>query len=256
MLELYHWEPNGASARVLITLEEKGIAFESRYVDVLAFEQLTPAFLEMNEMGQTPVLVPSGGPAMNESSYVCEYLEEVFPERPLTPRDPSARQKMRAWQKYVDDHVAASVSELAWQAYGAPQLKGRDKAAIDRAVSGIGHKERRDVWTAAVAGLSAETLDKARGRVRDAVAKMEAGLEATGWLAGADFSLADIAAYAYVNYLPRLTPEVVNEAAAPRTMAWLKRVSERPGVKAALAMARTPDPYAIAAPGPEQVQWG
>ena len=256
MLALYHWEPNGASARVLITLKEKGIAFESRYVDVLAFEQLEPAFLKMNEMGQTPVLVNAGGQAMNESSYVCEYLDEAFPEGPLMPRDPAIRQKVRAWQKYVDDHVAASVSELAWQAYGAPQLQGRDRAAIDRAVAGIEIKERRDVWTAAVAGHSAETLDKARGRARDAVAKMEADLQATGWLAGADFSLADIAAYAYVNYLPRLMPEAVNTAATPRSMAWLKRVSERPGVKAALAMARTPDPYAIAAPGPEQVQWG
>ena len=33
-------------------------------------------------------------------------------------------------------------------------------------------------------------------------------------------------------------------------------VAERPGVKAALAMARTDDPYAIAAPGPEHVRWG
>ena len=108
MLELYHWEPNGASARVLIALKEKGVAFESRYVDVLAFEQLTPAFLAMNEMGQTPVLVRDGGEAMNESSYVCEYLDEAFPDRPLMAGDAAVRHKIRTWQKYVDDHLTAS----------------------------------------------------------------------------------------------------------------------------------------------------
>lgn len=255
MIELYHWEPNGASGRAMICLKEKGIDFTSRYVDVLAFQQHQPPFLALHETGEVPVLVRDGD-AYWESSYLCEYLDEAFPDNPLMPKEPLARWEVRAWQKYVDDFVAASVGDLAWAAYGAKALKGRDRAEIETAIARIPMKERRDIWQAALAGLSETQLASSRERIKKAVEKMEADLRSSGWLAGGAFSLADVAAFPFVNYLPRLTPEIVNEQVSPRTLAWLGRVAERPAVKAALAMARTADPFAIAAPGSEHVRWG
>ena len=247
MLELYHWEPNGASARVLIALHEKGLAFESRYVDLMAFEQHQPAFVQLNPTGEVPVLVQGGEP-FTQSSYICAYLEEAFPQRPLMPADAYQRWEVRVWQKSVDDHLAAAVSDLAWTAYGpkgmAPDL-GR-----------LPSRERRDAWAEALRGYDAERLDKARERVGLAVGRMEQALERADWLAAGAFSLADIAVFAYAAYLPRLEPALVSQAASPRTMAWLERVASRPGVQAALAMARTPDPFGTAAPGPEHVRWG
>jgi GST-like protein len=255
MLELYHWEPNGACARVMIALKEKGLDFQSRYVDVLAFEQHAPDFLKLNESGQTPVLVRDGE-AFNESSYICEYLDEAFPQAPLMPRDPLERWAARAWQKYVDDYLAAAVSDLAWHAYGEPEIQNRDRASLEDAVARAPTHERRDAWREAIRGLGAEVIEKARERVRLTVEKIEKDLEKADWLAGAGFSLADVAAYPYMAYMPRLAPDLVNAQAAPKTMDWLKRTSERPAVKAAAAMAKTADPYAVAAPGPEHVRWG
>jgi glutathione S-transferase len=255
MLKLYHWEPNGASARVLIALKEKGLEFQSRYVDVLAFEQFAPAFLALNPVGQAPVLV-HGGEAFNEASFICEYLDEAFPERPLLPKAPLDRWAARAWQKYVDDYLAAAASDLAWAALGPEALKARNWASLEQAVVTIPAKERRDQWQAALAGLDAETLDKARERIRLAVAKMEADLADRDWLAPGGFSLADIAVYPYASYLPRIEPGLVNARIAPRAMAWLKRMSDRPAVKAAEAMSRTGDAYGVAAPGPEHIRWG
>lgn len=254
MLELHHWEPNAAAARVLITLKEKGLDFQSRYVDVLGFEQHGPDFLKLNESGETPVLVEDGEP-LNESSYICEYLDEAYPSPALMPADPLGRWAARCWQKYVDDHLAASVSELAWGAYRPAGLNGGDislQAAIDK----IPARERRDVWAEAVKGYDEAQLEKDRGRVKLAVEKMEADLGRSEWLAGSAFSLADIAVFAYANYLPRLTPDLVNAEVSPRVMAWLERVAQRPAVKAALAMGRADEPYAAAAPGPEHVRWG
>jgi glutathione S-transferase/GST-like protein len=249
MMHLYHWEPNAACARVLIALTEKGLEFQSHYVDVLAFEQHRPEFLKLNAMGETPVLV-QGDEAFTESSYICEYLDELEPERPLMPKAPLARWKARAWQKYVDDYLAASISDLAWAAYG--QKGGNFEAVAER----VPVKERRDVWTRLAKGLGEDDLDKARERVRLCVEKMEADLAAGPWLAGDDYSLADIAVYAYAAYLPKLTPELVDAAAAPRSADWLKRMGERPAVRAAMGMGRTRDPFATAAPGPEHVRWG
>lgn len=254
MLELYHWEPNAAGARVMIALKEKGLDFTSRYVDVLAFEQHGPEFLKLNETGETPVLVKDGE-AYFESSYVCEFIDEAFGDPALMPSDPLGRWRAREWQKYVDDHIAASVGELAWQAYGPAQLKGRN-IDLDKAVASIASRPRREVWQSAIKGYPVEQQARDRGRIELLVKKMQADLEQADFLAGPASTLADIAVYAYAAYLPRLTPELVSEAASPTVMAWLKRMAARPAVKAAMAMARTPDPFAVAAPGPEHVRWG
>jgi glutathione S-transferase/GST-like protein len=255
MLELYHWEPNAASARVLIALKEKGLPFESRYVDVLAFEQHAPDFIKLNETGETPVLVRDGE-TFTESSFICEYIDEAFDGASLMPASTYDRWKARNWQKYVDDHLAAAVGTLAWYALGAPQLRGRSRASVEAAIGRIPTKARQDVWLAAVDPYTDEQQAKDRGRVEAAVRLLEDELSGSDWLAGPAFSLADVAMFAFMNYLPRVTPDLVNVDKAPRTMAWLKRVGDRPGVKAALAMARTADPYAIAAPGPEHIRWG
>ena len=255
MLELYHWEPNAASARVLIALKEKGLPFQSRYVDVLAFEQHAPAYLALNPSGETPVLVRDGK-AYGESSYICEYLEEAFPETPLMPEAPLDRWAARAWQKYVDDYLAASVSDLAWAALGSAGLAAPGGSTIDEAVGRIPMQARRDIWRRALDGLGEEALVKARERVALTVAKIETDLQDRDWLAPGGFSLADIAVYPYMNYLPRIEPELVGQGTAPRTLAWLKRMSERPAVMAADAMSRVGTPYGVSAPGPEHIRWG
>src|SRR6185437_7510933 len=39
MLTIYHWEPNANSGKPILAAYEKGVAFESRYVDLLGFDQ-------------------------------------------------------------------------------------------------------------------------------------------------------------------------------------------------------------------------
>jgi glutathione S-transferase len=70
------------------------------------------------------------------------------------------------------------------------------------------------------------------------------------------FSLADVAVFAYFKYLPALGSARLSESEAPRALAWLRAISERPAVRAALARGRTADPFATATPAPEQIRWG
>ncbi len=246
MLELYHWKPNAASARALIALKEKGLEFRSHYVDVLALEQYAPAFLDLNPLGQVPILIEDDE-VLSEASYIGEYLDEAFPDPPLLPETPLDRWAARAWQKYVDDYLAAAVSALAWPTLGLPAFR-LGPAEIEP----IPVKERRDQWQAALSGSDQGAQGKARERVRLTMERTEADLETREWLAPGGFSLADIAVYAYLNYLPRIAPELLGK----RTAAWLDRVAARPAVKAAEAMGRSGDPYAISAPGPEPIRWG
>ncbi|MGH8149324.1 MAG: glutathione S-transferase family protein [Steroidobacteraceae bacterium] len=254
MLEVYHWEPNGASGRVLVALAEKRVDFASHYVDLLALEQYEPRFLELSATAEIPLLVLDGA-VYGGASELCELLEEIFPQPPLMPAEPRGRWEVRTWQKLVDDGLAASVSELAWQRYG---LHGTSAFAPPglAAAGRIPLPEQREAWQAALGGYAESRLGEARERVEAAVRKVESSLARSRWLAGPSFSLADVAVFASFNYLPRLCSAVINDAAAPRTLAWLRAVAARPAVHGALARGRAADPYAVAAPGPEQIRWG
>ena len=74
------------------------------------------------------------------------------------------------------------------------------------------------------------------------VGRLESALTKAPWLAGSDYSIADIDAYALVDPLRDLAPEVVNTAQTPRLMAWLARIAERPAVRAARARSRSGQP--------------
>ena len=49
-------------------------------------DHLQPEYLELNPNGVVPTLVHDGEPII-ESSVICEYLDDVFPEPPLSPSD-------------------------------------------------------------------------------------------------------------------------------------------------------------------------
>ena len=73
--------------RSRLVLMEKGIDFELTEIDLRNKPQ---RFLEVSAYGKVPALVRDGL-AIYESAIINEYLEEVFPEPPLMPRDPGER---------------------------------------------------------------------------------------------------------------------------------------------------------------------
>jgi GST-like protein len=256
MLELYHWEPNANSAKVLICLKEKRLDFVSHYVDVLEFEQYAPAFLAMNPTGQVPVLIHNGE-ALIESTLINEYLAEAFPDVRLAPEDPKGWYDTQCWGKYVDYNLAPSVATLGWHKVMAPLMRKRDQDQLRQTVDWIAIEERQAAWRVAIDdAYSDDQLANSQRKIELAVKRIEATLAESPWLLGADYSIADIDAFALTQTLPRLLPEVVNRDNTPRTIDWLDRISARPAVRETLAMARSsegPDAYA---PGPEHSRWG
>src|SRR5450631_2696502 len=113
-LKLYHAEPVANSLKSLIPLHEKGLTFESVYVDLHRFEQHQPWFIALNPEGQVPVL-DHDGVVVTHSTVINEYLEDAFPDAPpLRPSDAAGRARMRYWNKFVDEHVMNFVSMWGW----------------------------------------------------------------------------------------------------------------------------------------------
>ena len=62
-----------------------------------------------------PTLVHDGTPVI-ESTLICEYLDETFPDPPLMPKDPAERARMRLWSKFVDEGLFDGATELSFSA--------------------------------------------------------------------------------------------------------------------------------------------
>jgi glutathione S-transferase len=238
MLSLYHYEPSANSMKPLLCLAEKGLEYESHYVDLHNFEQHSAEFVAVNPNGQVPVLIHDGA-VINESTVINEYLDEVFPEVRLVPENPVERAQMRIWSKFVDEYFCPALSRIGWSVL-IPKIAARlADGELDEALKKIPLEEQRQKWlTAATESFTQEQLAEARRQVTESIERMERLLAERKWLAGEEYSLADVNSYSMVVGVPRLVPEAMSEEKTPRSMAWLDRMNARPAVQAALATSR------------------
>ena len=262
MLELYHWEPNGAWLKPLIALREKGLEFRSRYVDVLALEQYAPEFVtasretQLNQEGEGPLLIHDGR-QITESLFMIEYLDDAFPDRPLRSEEPLIQARILAWARFINEVLMPAANTLGCHDYLVPSLQSRITTELESRLARIPMQFLQDGWRAAIANnYSAELLEDSRRKIALAARRSEDALSQSEWLVASTYSLADIDAFAICNSLPVLTPEIVSIQATPRMIDWLERIRARPAVRAALSMSRTGQPERAFAPGPEHSRWG
>ena len=102
MLELYNAMQSTCSQKVRITLAEKGVDFVEHRLKLFKQDQLKPEYLKINPNGVVPTLVHDGVPVI-DSSVIIEYLDEVFPEKSLSPQNPQQRAEMRAWMRFFEE---------------------------------------------------------------------------------------------------------------------------------------------------------
>jgi glutathione S-transferase len=93
---LYH-HPWSRAAGAVWMLEEVGIDYELRWVDIMAGAQKTPEFLKLNPMGKLPVLV-DGAAVVTESAAIGVYLADRYAAGRLAPAlDDPARGTYLRW---------------------------------------------------------------------------------------------------------------------------------------------------------------
>jgi len=233
---LFHAEPASNSLKVLQAFHEKGVAFESHYVNLGKFEQHDPAYLAVNPAGQVPALRHNGR-VLTESTVINEYVDQVFDGPALRPDDPYLLGQMRIWTKYVDEVFRPALSYLAWHRVIPGIVAGLAPGEFAAKLARIPLQDKRDKWAmAAEGGFAAHDIATWTRHLTEAADRVEAALEGDDWLVGNRFSLADIAMFAMAVGMPRAYPELVNSGRTPRMAAWLDRMRARPGVAAALAM--------------------
>ena len=238
-ITLYHWEPNANSGKPMLTLVEKGVPFESHYLDLLNFDQHKPDYLKINPNGTIPALVHDDK-MLTESTAIMEYVDMAFDGPSLTPESPEERWRMRWWMRFFDQYFAPSISMIGWSVFVGPSVRARDPGELKAAIERIPLKERRIAWSKAIYNtFSEEELAESRRRGAVGTACLEKALSERKWLAGETYSLADINGFNLGYALPLSQPDICNDDKTPHIMAWLRAIYRRPATKATWKMGRT-----------------
>jgi glutathione S-transferase len=231
MLELYHSGLTTCSKQVRHCLREKGLAYQSRYVELWRYENLSPDYLKLNPNGVVPTLVHDGVPIIN-SFCINEYIDDAFPRPALRPADARERARMRYWAWTADEvhHAIARLSHAHMM-----QAKIRDLSAADQKFM-LAHTpvpDKRERWRVLIErGYSAEQLHEALENVLFVFGQMERELGQRGpWLAGPTFSLGDISMAAIVHRTSELYPDKLGQGAFPHLNEWWERLLVRPAAK-------------------------
>lgn len=185
--------------RAVITLLEKGVAFDRVNIDLSAKPDW---FLALSSTGKVPVLKvrqPNGEDAvLFESMVICEYLEETQTGPAMYPNDPLLRARHRAW------------IEFATQTMG-------------------------DGWQFLHA-VDAATAETRRAAFREKLAKIEAELSDGPYFAGTTFGMVDAVYAPLFRYFGIFNPAIAQAVfqGLPRVSAWRDALAARPSVQNAV----------------------
>ncbi|HTR50687.1 MAG TPA: glutathione S-transferase family protein [Kofleriaceae bacterium] len=131
--------------RATAMLHEKGVPFETRYVDLRAKPDW---FLAVSPRGKVPVLI-ADGVALFESAAIVEFLDETNPPR-LLPADPYERARQRAWVEVANDLFTAHYKLVI---AATPQELGDARAELVRVLARFEEGIRGDFFAGDSLGI-------------------------------------------------------------------------------------------------------
>jgi len=234
MLILYDGTTSVCAIKARLTLAEKGLAFESRTLDLRRGDQFDPDYLKLNPGAVVPTLV-DGDEVIVESSIIVQYLEDLKPEPTALPETPAARARMRLWLKRIDDPLHPACGVLTHATAFRPSflaLSPEEQAARFAKMPDPGRRARQQAVYRD--GLDAPIVQDAARTYGRFLHDMETALAGGPYLCGAAWSLADGAATPYVNRAENLGLLPIWAESCPRVMAWFDRIRQRPSFEAAI----------------------
>jgi len=231
MLELYHAGRTTCSRKARHCLAEKNLDYVSHYMNLGGFENHTPEYLKLNPNGVVPTLVHDGR-VIIESTFINEYIDEVFPAPSLRPSDPGLKADMRVWGKLADEYGLSAVRIPTWTRTKKANIdKLKDAGDLEEVIARIPLKDHRDKYRQiAGGGFSEAEFEDAYAKMDYLFAKAEAALVKGPWLVGEQFTLADINMLPFLTQFGGYRPELLDGNSYPRTKEWHERCLARPAV--------------------------
>ena len=232
-LELWHATHSTCSQKVRLCLAEKHLPWQSRFVDLRRFQHLEPGFLALNPADMVPVL-RDGALVIRESLVINEYLDDAYPEPALRPRRSLERARMREWTLYVAQEPTWAVKVPSFEKNIRPELAGRySPGEIEAIAARMPDRQTAARWVkAAREGFSAAEVRASLDRLAKTLERMEAALAGAPWLAGEEYSLADVDMAPFVHRIAALDAAMIERR--ERVAGWYERLQARPAFRTAM----------------------
>ncbi len=196
MLKLCGFHVSNYHNKVRLALLEKGVPFEE---DAERWPSQKEAWTDRSPMGKVPILEVDGA-TLSESQVICEYLEDAFPERPLYPKDPLARARVRELIAHIELHLELVARRLYPEAF-------------------FGGK------------VSDETREQAQKELAKGVRTLQRLARFDPFIAGTEFTLADCVSFLHLPIVSLATRQVYGAdalAGIGPLKPYLKMLGERP----------------------------
>ena len=203
-MKFYDLPASPNARRVRIFMAEKGLELPTVTVDMMQGENSTPEYLAKNSLGKMPVLELDDGTCIAESAAICRYLEELHPEPSLFGRDALERARVEMWHRRMELEILLPM--IAIFVHSAAMWQGRLVQV-------------------------AEWAEVNRTNVAARMAWLDGALDGREYIAGDEYSVADIAAQcAFV--MGKAAVGVRIPADLENLDRWWQRVSTRPTARA------------------------
>lgn len=180
-------------------LLEKDVEIARYEVDLLLGENRDEEYLKLNPSGQTPALELSDGSIICEGPAICEYVEELFPARPLIGTAAKERAITRMWWRRVELNICQPMLLGFYYSEGLQTYRTRMRC-IPEAANGM----------------------KERGR--DGMRWLN-GLLSREWITGDSFTIADIHLYGFLDEMSEKGQTVPDDCLALKI--WFERAATR-----------------------------
>ena len=190
--------------KTVYVLEELGVDYDFRFVNLQEGEHKTPEFTAMNPMTKVPVLQHDGR-YLWESGAIVRYLANVE-DSPLYPADAFARAQVDQWIDFFTCHLGRQLTTVFFQ-------------RIIKPMAGFGDPDEA-------------ACEEALGFATQQAAAVDAWLAERRWLTGAELSIADLFAFAYVEQSAQIDFPLADYA---HLSAWFERLEARPAIARARA---------------------
>ena len=254
MLKLYTAQNSICTQKVFLTLIEKGLDWDSEYIDLFNNEQYSPEYLRLNPKGVVPTLMHEGRPVI-ESTLICEYLDHTFPEPRLVPAGAYERSRMKVWSKHIDEGVFEATREISFSAMFREKMRSMTQEQRNGRFNNIGDPGRRARFVSTYEeGEDSVYVAQGIFAFEKMFREMEIDLSpGQDWLVG-EFGLADVNLIPFVARLEYLGLLDVWIADRPRVQAWWARAKARPSFAKAIADKLTPEQIAAMKSSGERIK--
>ena len=208
-MKLYHWAPAPNPRRVRIFLAEKGISVALD--DVGAGWKLKGDFLNKSSHRLTPLLELDDGTLIGEAAAICRYFEAVHPEPSLFGRTPKQIALIDMWERKCEFEGMQAVAEVFRNS--VPAFEGRGLGGYEVVIQQI-----------------PALIERGKVRANAFFEELDQQLATHPFIAGDDFSMADITGLCAVDFGKRVSLEV--PATCSNLRRWYAEVTARPSATA------------------------